>query len=60
MEQKKNKDEGIKKDTRKKKKKRTPGTSLVVQWLRLYAPGLTPWSGNQVPRATIKGFTCHS
>ena len=38
-------------DSSRRKDKRKPGTSLVVQWLRLQAPnagdpGLNPWSGN--------------
>ena len=35
------------------------GTSLVVQWLGLWAlsakgPGFDPWSRNQIPRAATK------
>ena len=35
-----------------------PGTSLVVQWLRLQLPmqgaGFNPWGGNYIPHVTIK------
>ena len=41
------------------------GTSLLVQWLRLWAPnrsgpGFNPWSGNWIPHATTKRPTCCS
>ena len=41
------------------------GTSLVIQWLRLFMPkagglGFDPWSGNQIPHTMSKDPVCYN